>query len=99
MLYIIYTPNLGLGIALPGREREQGRFGGSIEGAQVSIEGAQGSSEGARGSIEGARGSTVGQCRGAAGGSLNWLPCTRLQLLALFMTVRQHCCLAQPPAA
>jgi hypothetical protein len=28
----------------------------------------------------------MGQCRGAAGGSLNWLPCTRLQLLALFMT-------------
>ena len=31
-LYIIYTPNLGLGIAVPGREREQGRFT-VVEGA------------------------------------------------------------------
>ena len=30
---IIYTPNLGLGITVPGREREQGRFRGSREGA------------------------------------------------------------------
>ena len=63
-LYIIYTPNLELGIALPGREREQGRFRGSSEGAR-------GSNEGAEGSTEGARGSTVGQRRGAAGESLN----------------------------
>ena len=34
--YIIYTPNLGLEIAVPGREREQGRFRGSIEGARGS---------------------------------------------------------------
>jgi len=32
-LYIIYTPNLGLKIAILVREREQGRFRGSIEGA------------------------------------------------------------------
>ena len=30
---IIYTPNLGLKIAILVREREQGRFRGSIEGA------------------------------------------------------------------
>jgi len=56
-----------LQIAVPGREREQGRFRGSSEGAR-------GSNEGAGGSTEGARGSTVGQCRGAAGGSLKWVP-------------------------
>ena len=44
---IIYTPNLGWGITVPGREREQGRFRGSIEGAPGSSEGAPGSSEGA----------------------------------------------------
>ncbi len=43
--YIIYTPNLGLGIAVFDQEREQSRFRGSIEGAG-------GSSEGARESIE-----------------------------------------------
>ena len=73
-IYIIYTPNLGSRIAVPGREREQGRFRGSSEGARGSNEGAGGSIEGARGSTEGARGSTVGQCRGAAGGSLKWVP-------------------------
>ena len=31
-IYIIYTPNLGLDIAVPGQEREQGRFRGSNEG-------------------------------------------------------------------
>ncbi len=30
-IYIIYTPNLGLGIAVLVREREQGRFRGSTE--------------------------------------------------------------------
>ena len=40
-LYIIYTPNLGFEIAVPGREREQGRFRGSSEGARGSTEGAQ----------------------------------------------------------
>jgi len=29
----MYTPNLGLGIAVFDREREQGRFGGSTGGA------------------------------------------------------------------
>lgn len=31
---IIYTPNLGLRIAVSVREREQGRFRGSTEGAK-----------------------------------------------------------------
>jgi len=31
-IYIIIPPNLGLRIAVPGREREQGRFRGSREG-------------------------------------------------------------------
>ena len=31
--YIMYTPNLGSEIAVLGREREQGRFRGSTEGA------------------------------------------------------------------
>ena len=60
-IYIIYTPNLGLEIAVPGREREQGRFRGSIEGARGSREGARGSREGARGS--------KGEHRGALWGS------------------------------
>ena len=33
-MYIIYTPNLGLEIAVPGREREQGRFRRSTKGSQ-----------------------------------------------------------------
>ena len=33
-IYIIYTPNLGYEITVPGREKEQGRFRGSIEGAK-----------------------------------------------------------------
>jgi len=44
---IMYTPNLRLEIAVLGREREQGRFRGSSEGAGGSIEGAGGSIEGA----------------------------------------------------
>ena len=57
-IYIIYTPNLGLEIAVPGRESEQGRFRGSTEGAGGSTEGAGGSNEGAWESNEGASGST-----------------------------------------
>ena len=38
----IYTPNLGLGIAVSIREREQGRFRGSSGGARERIEGAAG---------------------------------------------------------
>ena len=49
IIYITYTPYLGLGIAVFVREREQGRFRGSTEGAQRehrgSTEGAQGSKE------------------------------------------------------
>ena len=33
-IYIIYTPNLGSGIAVFVQEREQGRFKGSSEGAR-----------------------------------------------------------------
>jgi len=58
-IYIYYIhPELRIGIAVFDREREQGRFRASTEGA--------------RGSREGARGSIIGQCRGAAGGSLKW---------------------------
>ena len=39
-IYIIYTPNLRLGIAVSVREREQGRFKGSSEGAKGSNGGA-----------------------------------------------------------
>ncbi len=42
-IYIIYTPNLGLRITVFDREREQGRFRGSSEGAKGSSEGARGS--------------------------------------------------------
>jgi len=55
-IYIIYTPNLGLIIAVLSREREQSCFRRSSKGAGESS--------------EGARGSTIGQCRGAAGESL-----------------------------
>jgi hypothetical protein len=48
-IYIIYTPNLGLGIAVPGREREQGRFKESTEAARESIERVRGSTGGALG--------------------------------------------------
>ena len=65
-IYILYTPNLGLGIAVFDREREQSRFKGSIEGAEGSSEGARGSTEGVERSIEGAKESTMRQCRGAA---------------------------------
>jgi len=40
---IIYTPNLGFGVAVLDREREQSRFRGSNEGAEGSSEGARGS--------------------------------------------------------
>ena len=73
-IYIIYTPNLGLSVSLPGRETEQGRFRGSSERAvsehgRVSREhaGVQREHGGARES----RGSKR-QCKGVAGGSLKW---------------------------
>ena len=46
-MYILYTPNLGLTIAVFIREREQGHFKGSIEGA----EGALGEHQGSMGSM------------------------------------------------
>ena len=39
-IYIIYTPNLGLEIAIFDREREHGRIRGSIEGTSGSTAGA-----------------------------------------------------------
>ena len=69
-IYIIYTPNLGLEIVVPGQEREQGRFRGSNKGVRGSNKRAEGSTKRLGRSNKGARGSTVGQCRGAAGGSL-----------------------------
>ena len=42
-IYIIYTPNLGLRIAVSVREKEQGRFKGITEGAR----GSKGEQEGA----------------------------------------------------
>ena len=38
-LYITYTPNLGFELTAFVREREQGRFKGSTEGAGGSTEG------------------------------------------------------------
>ena len=50
-IYIIYTPNLGLGI--PGREREQGRFRGSNEGARREHRGSKGEHRGSTGAQQG----------------------------------------------
>jgi len=77
-----------LEIAVSVREREQGRFRGSSEGAGGSIEGARGSTEGVAREHERARGSSMRQCRGAAGGSLKWRPPSRLELPLLLV-----CCL------
>ncbi len=79
-IYTIYTPNLGLEIAVFVRERERGRFRGSNEGAG-------GSTKGARGSREEARGSTMGQCKAAAEGTLKWLYQHRLELPSLFFDI------------
>ena len=71
-IYYIYTPNLGSGIALPGREREQGRFRGSSEGARGSIKGAMREHGGAGGSTgeHGGEGGRVSrQYKGAAAGA------------------------------
>ena len=88
-IYIIYTPNLGLEIACFVREKEQGRFGGSTEGARTEQRGAA-SNKGAGRSIEGAKreqreqqGGIMGQYRGAVGGSLKLLLPSRLELPSL----------------
>ena len=44
-IYIIYTPNLGLVIAVFDWEREQGRFRRSTKGVRGSTEGARESSK------------------------------------------------------
>ena len=69
-IYIIYTPNLGSEIAVPGREREQGRFRGSTGGARRSTERARGSTEGAP---EGA-GGALREHYGAVLGRRRWEP-------------------------
>jgi len=67
-----------LGIAVFDREREQGRFRGSSEGARESSEGARGSSEGA-----------LREHYGAVQGRSRWEPelaaLSRLQLPTLFL--------------
>jgi len=56
-IYIIYTPNLGLVITAFDREREQGRFRGSNEGAGGEHPGSKREQRGSRGEH---RGSTEG---------------------------------------
>ena len=73
VLYNVYintisSPNLGFEIVIPGREREQGRFEGSIEG--VGKERHEGVGREHGGVRERVSRSTTGQCRGAAGGRL-----------------------------
>ena len=48
-IYILYTPNLGFLIAVSRREREQGRFRGSSEGAGGSDDGASMEQKGSTG--------------------------------------------------
>ena len=55
-IYIIYTPNLGLRITIPGLEREQGRFRGSTKGAKGRSGGARGSTGEHRRSTRGSNG-------------------------------------------
>ena len=100
LYYIIYTPNLGFPIAIFDREREQGRFRGSSEGARGSIEGARGSIEGARGSNEEAgesREGAWGPNEGAEGRSKRgevlaprwaWFGCTLLGYSCFYYLLR-----------
>ena len=92
---MLYTPNLELGITVPGWEREQGRFCGSREGARGRSKGAQREHEGASREYKGASREHWGaaseerkaqQERRGSGSSesLIWLPPIRLQLLLLF---------------
>ena len=69
VLYIYYIyPELRIG----NFRFRSGKGAGPLWREQRGSKGEQ------RGSTEGARGSTMGQSRGAAHWSLNWLPCTRL---------------------
>jgi len=96
-IYIIYTPNLGLEITVSVREREQGRFRGSSEGAVGSNEGEGGSSEGA---LREQRGSKK-EHYGAVQGRSRWEP----ELAAWYPAIAAHvgfcqgCCLTIPPIA
>ena len=55
-IYIIYTPNLGSEITLFDREREQGRFRESSEGARGRSKGAPGEQRGSTGEQRGSTG-------------------------------------------
>ena len=74
-IYIIYTPNLGSEISLPGREREQGRFRGSIEGVGRCSGGVLREYGGV---LRGYRGVLWGNAGGAADRSLKWISCLGL---------------------
>ena len=67
--YIIYTPNLGLRIAVPGQEREQRRFRVSSKGALREHEGASREHRGALREHGGAPREQEGALRGSAGRS------------------------------
>ncbi len=60
----MYTPNLGLEIAVSVRESEQGRFRGSTEGVWGSIEGVLGSTGGTPEEHRGSTGAKREQGRG-----------------------------------
>lgn len=62
---LIYPSNLGLGITALVREKEQGRFRGSIEGAGESGEGADGRHRGNRGGAPREQGGVEMEDRGA----------------------------------
>ena len=71
-IYIIYTLNLGLEIAVLAQEREQGRFKGSSEGAGGSTGGGKGAAtreQGEQGEQGGAAGEQRGNTEGALWGS------------------------------
>ena len=59
-IYIVYTPILGSEIAVPGRDREQGRFRGSSEGARERSKGAPGEHGGAAMEQQGSTGKVFG---------------------------------------
>ena len=95
-IYIIYTPNLGLGITVSVREREQGRFRGSIEGA--------GGAPRKQGGSLREQGGALREYRGAAQGHSTREPELAASYPAIaahvfFNNVREYCCLDQPPAA
>lgn len=81
----IHTPNLGLAIAIPGREMEQGRFRGSTAGVKGHSNRTMREHEGAPGEQKVAvkeQQVLAPRVRMAQhNGSLIWLPLARLKLL------------------